>query len=100
MIKHVVMWKLRDGAEGASRAENARRMKELLDACAGQTEGMRSFEVGVDAGIDGAPWDIVLVAEFEDRAALDAYSVNPVHEKAKAFIARVRDERAAVDYLL
>jgi hypothetical protein len=99
MIKHVVMWKLKDGAEGASTEENARRMKELLDACAGQTKGMRSFEVGIDAGIDGFPWDIVLVAEFEDKAALDAYAVHPVHEKAKAFIAKVRELRAAVDYL-
>jgi quinol monooxygenase YgiN len=100
MIKHVVMFKLKEGAEGASRVENARRVKELLDACAGQTAGMRSFEVGVDARIDGAPWDVVLIGEFEDQAALDAYSVHPVHEKAKAFIAKVRDLRSAVDYIV
>jgi quinol monooxygenase YgiN len=99
MIKHVVMWKLKDGAEGATRAANAQRMKELLDACAGQP-GMRSFEVGVDVGIDGAPWDVVLVSEFEDRAAIEAYMVHPVHEVAKAFIAKVRDLRAVVDFFV
>lgn len=100
MIKHVVMWKLRDSAEGATRRENALRMKALLDACAGQTPGMRSLEVGVDAGVDSAPWDVVLVAEFDDRAAIDAYQEHPIHQAAKAFIAKVRDLRAAVDYEL
>ena len=98
MIKHVVMWKLKDGAEGATRRDNALRMKALLDACAGQTPGMRSFEVGVDTGSDAAPWDVVLVAEFDDRAALDVYQDHPIHQAAKVFIAKVRELRAAVDY--
>jgi quinol monooxygenase YgiN len=98
MIKHIVMWKLKDEAEGAGKKENALRMKALLEACSGQTAGMRSFEVGIDIGVDGTPWDVVLVAEFDDRAAIDAYQVHPVHQAAKFFIAKVRDLRAAVDY--
>jgi hypothetical protein len=40
MIKHIVMWKLKDEAEGADRATNAARMKEKLDACRGLVPGI------------------------------------------------------------
>ena len=34
MIKHIVMWQLKEEAEGADKATNAKKMKALLDACA------------------------------------------------------------------
>ena len=32
MLKHVVMWKLKETAEGKTKAENAQFMKEHLEA--------------------------------------------------------------------
>jgi hypothetical protein len=98
MIKHVVTWKLKDRAEGATKSENAVRIKALLDACAGQIPGLRSLEVGIDAALDPTPWDVVLLCEFDDRAALDAYQEHPLHQVAKFFIAKVREQRSAVDF--
>jgi heme-degrading monooxygenase HmoA len=100
MIKHVVMWRLADPAEGASKAANAARIKSLLEACSGRIPGLRSLEVGIDAGLDPQAWDVVLVTEFDDRASFDAYQVHPVHEEAKAFIGKVRKDRSAVDYMV
>jgi hypothetical protein len=99
VIKHVVMWKLAEHAEGSPKASNAARIKTLLEACAG-IPGLRSLEVGIDAGLDGAAWDVVLVTEFDDRAALEAYQVHPLHEEAKAFIGKVRSARSVVDFLV
>ena len=31
MIKHIVMWTFKDNAEGADKAANAKKMKELLE---------------------------------------------------------------------
>ncbi len=98
MIKHVVMWKLADHAEGAPKVSNALRIKSLLEACSGRIPGLRSLDVGIDAGLDPQAWDVVLVTEFDDRAAFDAYQVHPLHEEAKAFIGKVRTDRSAVDY--
>jgi heme-degrading monooxygenase HmoA len=97
MIKHVVTWKLKAQAEGATKAENAARMKTLLEACK-EIPGIRSLEVGIDAGLDPTPWDVVLVVAFESRAALDAYQDHPVHQVAKFFIAKVREQRSVVDF--
>lgn len=44
------MWKLKEFAEGATRAENARKFKERLEACSSLVEGQGLFEVGIAQG--------------------------------------------------
>jgi quinol monooxygenase YgiN len=98
VIKHIVMWKLKDEAEGASRAANARKMKELLDACNGIVPGMLAFEVALaQPGLE-ATYDIVLYSEFADRTALDGYLDHPQHQALKPFIGAVREGRQCMDY--
>ena len=87
------MWKLKDQAEGASRAANAARMKELLEACNGIVPGILKLEVAVaEPGLE-ATYDVVLYSEFTDKAALDAYQVHPQHAALKPFFGAVRDAR-------
>jgi heme-degrading monooxygenase HmoA len=98
MIKHIVMWKLRDSAEGADRAANAAKMKEKLDACANIVPGIRKFEVALaQPGLE-ATYDVVLYSEFDSKEALDAYASHPTHEAVKPFIGAVRSERQCMDY--
>jgi quinol monooxygenase YgiN len=98
MIKHIVMWKLKEHAEGADRASNARKMKELLDACAGIVPGILKLEVGLaEPGLE-ATYDVILYSEFTDKAALDAYQEHPQHQALKPFFGAVRDARQCMDY--
>jgi quinol monooxygenase YgiN len=98
MLKHIVMWKLKDHAEGLDRAANAQKMKELLDACAGIVPGILKFEVALaQPGLE-ATYDVVLYSEFADRAALDAYQDHPQHVALKPFIGAVREARQCMDY--
>jgi quinol monooxygenase YgiN len=98
MLKHIVMWKLKDQAEGLDRAANAQKMKELLDACAGIVPGILKFEVALaQPGLE-ATYDVVLYSEFADRAALDAYQDHPQHVALKPFIGTVREARQCMDY--
>lgn len=98
VLKHIVMWKLKERAEGADRATNAVRLKAMLESCRNIVPGMRRFEVGVATPGLEATYDVVLVSEFDDQAALDAYAAHPEHEKIKAFVASVRDARQCIDY--
>jgi len=50
MFKHIVLWKLKENAEGKSRLENANRIKEGLEALKGKIPGMLRIEVGFDFG--------------------------------------------------
>jgi hypothetical protein len=98
MVKHIVFWKLEPNAEGASAAENAARIKRDLEALVGRIPGLLEAEVGVDFNRSGAAWDLAYVSVFTDRASLDAYQRHPAHEPVAEFIAKVRTDRAVVDY--
>jgi len=98
MIKHVVMWKLKEEAEGAIKTENIRKMVRVLEALREQIPGIRNLEVGVDSCELPGTSDVVLIAEFDDFAALRNYIDHPAHQKAGEFVGKVRAERAAVDY--
>ncbi|HEX8612811.1 MAG TPA: Dabb family protein [Telluria sp.] len=98
MIKHIVMWKLKDFAEGADRAANARKMKEQLDACKGIVPGMFAFEVALaQPGLE-ATYDVVLYSEFADKEALKAYGEHPAHHALKPFFGAIREARQCMDY--
>ena len=100
MLKHIVMWKLKDRAEGADKAANARKMKSLLDGCANLVPGILKFEAALaQPGLE-ATYDVVLYSEFESQAALDAYQDHPEHIAIKPFIGAIREARQCMDYLV
>jgi Stress responsive A/B Barrel Domain len=98
MIKHIVMWKLKDFAEGSDRAANAIKMKAMLDACAALVPGMLKFEVALaQPGLE-ASYDVVLYSEFASRQALDSYVEHPDHQATKPFIGAIREARQCMDF--
>jgi quinol monooxygenase YgiN len=98
MIKHIVMWKLKEQAEGADRLANAREMKRRLEECAQIVPGILAFEVAVaQPGLE-ATYDVVLYSAFEDKAALAAYAGHPTHQALMPFIKAVREERQCMDF--
>jgi heme-degrading monooxygenase HmoA len=100
MIKHIVMWKLKEHAEGADKATNARKMKTLLDACAGLVPGILEFETAVADPALEATYDVVLYSSFASKEALDAYQQHPQHQALKPFFGAVREARQCMDYAL
>ena len=98
MIKHIVMWKLKEQAEGRERAANAREMKRRLDECAHIVPGIHAFEVTIAQPDLEATCDVVLYSEFADRAALAAYAQHPTHQALVPFIGAIREARQCMDY--
>ena len=98
MIRHIVMWKLKEEAEGADRLSNAREMKRRLDECAAIVPGILQFEVALaQPGLE-ATYDVVLNSAFESREALEAYASHPTHKALMPFFKAVRNERQCMDY--
>lgn len=98
MIKHIVVWRLRDEALGAGKAENLERAKAAIEALRDLVPSVRHLEVGIDIGAAHDSWDIVIYSEFDDRAGLDAYQVHPEHVKVAELVGELRELRAAIDY--
>jgi hypothetical protein len=98
MIKHIVLWKLKDFAEGATKQQNALKVKVMLEDMRGKIPCMLKLEVGLNFEAGDSACDISLYSEFTSREALDAYQIHPEHMKVKNFLPRVRSERRVVDY--
>lgn len=98
MVKHIVLWTLKESAEGRSAHENALEMKSQLEALRGIVPGLLDIEVGIDFSRTESSADVALYSEFTDRQALAAYQVHPAHVAAAGFANRVRVERIIADY--
>ncbi|HNY18118.1 MAG TPA: Dabb family protein [Treponemataceae bacterium] len=100
MLKHIVMWKFKDEAEGKSKAENCRYVKERLEALPAKISIIRKLEVGINEYPSPAAADMVLVTEFASKEDLDSYAVNPDHVKVSEYIGKVRLDRVVADYIV
>lgn len=99
MVKHLVMFKLAQEAEGRLKAENAVLVKEMLEALKPVIPVIRKIEVFVNlADASSDHYDILLESDFETMDDLKAYAGHPAHLQVGAFIAKVRTGRAVIDY--
>lgn len=99
MIGHIVMWKLKEMAEGKSAAENAATMKKMLEALPPVIPMVRNLQVSTDIFASLPETDVVLYTVFDSKEDLQAYQIHPEHQKCVAFISAVVAERRVVDYV-
>jgi quinol monooxygenase YgiN len=97
MLKHVVIWKVKDPAQ---RDAHAAAVRQALEGLRGRIPGLLAIEVGTDIGCDKSGQDVVLYSEFADRAALDAYQDHPLHQDAKNVIGPLLTNRVAIDWIV
>jgi hypothetical protein len=97
VIRHIVFWRLQSSDPG-QRAAAVAGMRERLEPLVGVIPGLRSLVVRADLGAVEGNWDVVLLSEHDDRAALDAYQSHPDHVAAGSFVRSVVTERVCVDH--
>jgi heme-degrading monooxygenase HmoA len=91
MIKHIVLFNVKEGEDKAKVAAIAARHLEPL---VGQIPGLVSLEVRqCFAGCDFA-----LYSELESKEALAVYAPHPLHEEAKSHFFHLLSGRMAADY--
>lgn len=100
MIKHIVMFKLKESAEGSDKAENIMALKAKLEALTAQIGEIKFFEVGINFLEASVAYDLVLVSEFESKEALYSYQKHPEHVKVAEFVGKVALSRIVVDYVV
>lgn len=86
MIKHIVMFKLKD-SDGKTAMENAAIAKEMADKLPSMVPSIRKMEVRINS--EAAPesnFELALICDFDDIKGLDEYQNHPEHKKFGAFI--------------
>jgi quinol monooxygenase YgiN len=91
MIRHVVMWTLKDPAD-------ALRFKAELVSCRGLVPGILGFHIALRGEGLEANVDVMLDSTFVDAAALDAYQNHPHHQAVSARVGPLRHTRHVMDY--
>jgi len=94
MITHIVIWKYRPDVEQSLREEHM----EMLRKLAAVIPEIESLAVGFDVLRLPRSYDTGLVATFEDRAALEAYTVHPAHIKVADLGRNISEHVASVDF--
>lgn len=92
MVKHIVMYTLKEGVDKAAAVE---KIASLLEPLVGQIPGLQWMEIN---GTFQGGMDYVLYSEFETREALLHYAEHPLHLAAKEQFFDLIATRVAGDY--
>lgn len=78
MVKHIILWTLKDEYSQEEKEAVKAGIKEGLEGLAGKIPGMTDIKVNINA-LASSNADLMLDATFVDEASLKSYSVNPAH---------------------
>lgn len=94
MLTHIVCWKYKPETAKNAREEHVARLKSLPEAI----PNIVSFSVGFDVLHLERSFDTGLVAVFPDRAALDAYTIHPLHQTVAKMGREIAERVVSVDF--
>ncbi|WP_054741916.1 Dabb family protein [Cellulosilyticum ruminicola] len=99
MIKHIVMWQVKEHEVHGNKEEIIAKMKAELEGLKGKIEGLVEIEVGKNYNISAAAYDVVLYSTFTSKEALEGYQNHPLHVAiGQNLVRQVAISRIVVDY--
>lgn len=78
MVKHIILWQLRDELSTEEKAKIKKEIKTGLEALVGKIPGLLAVSVQID-GLASSNADLMLDSSFEDESALKLYATHPEH---------------------
>lgn len=98
MIKHVILWTLKDDIKGDDRQKVKQGIKTGLEGLKGQIEGLVDISVRIEC-LETSTADVMLDSTFEDEAALKRYATHKKHlEVADNNVRPYTATRACMDF--
>ncbi|MCQ2397018.1 MAG: Dabb family protein [Lentisphaeria bacterium] len=98
MVKHVILWKLRDGLDDAEKSAIKAGIKEGLEGLVGKVPGLLEVFVRTEF-LPSSNADVMLDCTLESAEALKGYAVHPAHvEVANAKVRPFTQVRLCMDY--
>ena len=78
MVKHIILWTLKDELSPEEKDQIKLGIKEGLEGLAGKIPGMTDIKVNIN-GLASSNADLMLDSTFESEDALKGYAVHPDH---------------------
>jgi len=99
MIRHIVLFKLKDYPSAEEKRNAAETVKAELLALKDKIDVIRVFEVGINEGENPSAYDISILSSFASWDNLKTYQVHPAHQAFIEFNKNFSIEKVIVDYV-
>lgn len=100
MVKHIILWTLKDELSAAEKASVKAGIKQGLEGLVGQVPGLLSVHVTTE-GLASSTADLMLDTTLADEAALKAYATHPAHlAVANGKVRPYTKTRACLDFIV
>ncbi|MBM6782249.1 Dabb family protein [Bacteroides mediterraneensis] len=99
MVKHIVLFKLKESLAPAEKTDIMYRFKDAIEALPATISFIRDIHVGLNEN-PAETWDICLDSSFDTLDDVKAYSIHPAHVAAAGILKEAKENRACVDYTL
>lgn len=97
MVKHIIIWKLKDGID--KKAVSC-EIKEQLENLVGKIDGLCEMHI-LNEPFSSSSGDVMMDSSFESKEALAEYQKNPLHQAVANGVVRPNvDVRLSYDYEL
>ena len=97
MVKHIVLFKLKDNVSEAEKLVVMNKFNAAIEALPAKISVIRKIEVGLNINPDET-WNIALNSEFDTLEDVKFYATHPDHVAAGKILAETKESRACVDY--
>lgn len=97
MVKHIVLFKLKDSLSQEEKLDVMNRFKAAIEALPAKINVIRKIFVGLNINPD-EQWNICLDSEFDTLDDVKFYAAHPDHVSAAGILKDAKDGRACVDY--
>lgn len=98
MVKHVILWNLKDEITGDERIKIKNGVKSGLESLVGKVPGLLEVKVNIEP-LQSSNADIILDSTCENEEALKVYASHQEHVKvANEKIRPFMKQRVCIDY--
>lgn len=78
MVKHIILWQLKDEFSGIEKNDIKAGIKMGLEGLLGKIPGLTEIKVETE-GLSSSNADVMLCSVFENEDALKGYAIHPAH---------------------
>ena len=97
MLKHIVLFKLKESLSATVKQDVMNRFKAAIEALPATISTIRHIHVGFNVN-PAEQWDICLDSEFDNLEDMKAYATHPAHLAAAGLLKDAKEGRACTDY--
>lgn len=98
MVKHIILWKLKEDISYAEKTEIMKNAKNALESLNGKIDGLKEIHLQTES-LSSSNADMMLVSSFDNAESLAGYQKHPLHlAAADNFVRPFTEQRLCLDF--